>query len=125
MFAEEDKRRKEELDVRNNADQMVYQTEKLISENGDKLSDDDKAKINSATDALKEALKGQDINLVKSRQDELTKIFYEISEQLYKAANPNGDPNAQGFDPNAQGGFGGQNGEGGDGYYDANYTDVN
>ena len=125
MFAEEDKRRKEELDVRNNADQMVYQTEKLISENGDKLSDDDKAKINSATDALKEALKGQDINLIKSRQDELTKIFYEISEQLYKAANPNGDPNAQGFDPNAQGGFGGQNGEGGDGYYDANYTDVN
>ncbi len=131
MFAEEDKRRKEELDVRNNADQMVYQTEKLLSENGDKLSDDDKAKINSATDALKEALKGEDINLIKNRQDELTKIFYEISEQLYKAANPNGDPNAQGFDPNAQGGFGGQGfggdagNQGGDGYYDANYTDVN
>ncbi len=118
MFAEEDKRRKEELDVRNNADQMVYQTEKLLSENGDKLSDDDKAKINTATDALKEALKGEDLNLIKNRQDELTKIFYEISEQLYKTANPAGDPNGQGFDPNAQG-FGGDQG-GFDGYTDVN-----
>ena len=118
MFAEEDKRRKEELDVRNNADQMVYQTEKLLSENGDKLSDDDKAKINTATDALKEALKGEDLNLIKNRQDELTKIFYEISEQLYKTANPAGDPNGQGFDPNGQG-FGGDQG-GFDGYTDVN-----
>ena len=132
MFAEEDKRRKEELDIRNNADQMVYQTEKLISENGDKLSDDDKANINTAADALKEALKGEDLNLIKNRQDELTKVFYEVSEKLYKAANPNGDPGAQGFDPNSQGfdpngqGFGGNAGDqGGDGYYDANYTDVN
>ncbi len=139
MFAEEDKRRKEELDIRNNADQMVYQTEKLISENGDKLSDDDKANINTASDALKEALKGEDLNLIKNRQDELTKVFYEVSEKLYKAANPNGDPGALGFDPNSQGfdpnsqgfdpngqGFGGSAGDqGGDGYYDANYTDVN
>ncbi|MBR5410284.1 MAG: molecular chaperone DnaK [Clostridia bacterium] len=128
-FAEEDKKRKEELDVRNNADQMVYQTEKLMSESGDKLSDADKARINSAAEGLKDALKGEDINLIKSRQEELTKIFYEISEQLYKAAGPQGgpagDPNAgAGFNPGE--GFGGnQQGPGEDGYYDAPYTDVN
>ena len=135
QFAEEDKRRKEELDIRNNADQMVYQTEKLLSESGDKLSDGDKSRINAAVEGLKDALKGQDTNLIKSRQDELTKIFYEVSEQLYKQANPQGDPGAgAGFNPGA--GFNGDPGAGfnggsdggaagGDGYYDAPYTDVN
>ena len=129
-FAEEDKKRKEELDVRNNADQMVYQTEKLLSESGDKLSDSDKSRISSATEGLKDALKGEDINLIKSRQEELTKIFYEVSEQLYKAAGPHGGPEAgpnpgAGFNPGQ--GFGGdaQQGPGEDGYYDAPYTDVN
>lgn len=136
-FAEEDKKRKEDLDIKNGADQMVYQCEKLLSESGDKLSDDDKAKLNPAIDALKEALKGEDINLIKSRQEELTKIFYEISEKIYKANAPQGDAGAQGgpsdpgagFNPGAgaqggpQGPQGGANGE--NGYYDANYTDVN
>ena len=129
-FAEEAKKRKEELDVRNNADQMVYQTEKLLSESGDKLSDSDKSRISSATEGLKDALKGEDINLIKSRQEELTKIFYEVSEQLYKAAGPHGGPEAgpnpgAGFNPGQ--GFGGdaQQGPGEDGYYDAPYTDVN
>ena len=125
-FAEEDKKKKEELDIRNNADQMAYQTEKLLSESGDKLSEADKGRVNAALEALKEALKGQDLNLIKSRQEELTKIFYEISEQIYKQQNPAGDPNAQGgftggpgagFDPGA-----GAPGDGG--VYDAPYTDV-
>ena len=136
QFAEEDKKRKEELDVRNDADQMVYQSEKLLSESGDKLSDADKSRISSAVEGLKDALKGQDTNLIKSRQDELTKIFYEISETLYKQQAPQGDPNAQGgFNPGAgfngqgftgdpNGGFN-QNGPSDDGYYDAPYTDVN
>ena len=127
---------KEDLDTRNNADQMVYQCEKLLQESGDKLSDDDKSKINAGVDALKEALKGEDVNLIKSRQDELTKVFYEISERLYQQANPNGqaggpDMGGQGFNGGA--GFNGYNGDAGtqgnngssnDGYYDAPYTEV-
>ena len=85
-FAEEDKKRREEVDIRNGADQMVYQCEKLVSEEGDKFSEEEKNTINEKVDALKEALKGEDINLIKSRQEELTAKFYEISEKLYKAA---------------------------------------
>ena len=125
QFAEEDKRRKDDLDIKNNADQMVYQCEKLLSESGDKLDDGDKSRINAAVEALKEALKGEDTNLIKSRQEELTKIFYEVSEKLYKAAAPEG---AQGGAPtgdNAQGGAQPNDGaQGADGYYDAPYTEV-
>ena len=139
-FAEEDKRRKEDLDVRNNADQMVYQSEKILSESGDKLSDADKSRISTAVEGLKDALKGEDINLIKSRQDELTKIYYEVSEQIYRAQNPagdtagtggfTGDPGA-GFGGNPGAGFGGgadngaSGGAGEDGYYDVPYTDAN
>ncbi len=122
QFAEEDKKRKEELDIKNNADQMVYQCEKMLSENGDKLEDGDKANINTAVDALKEALKGEDYNLIKNRQEELTKVFYEISEKLYKAAAP--EQGAPDFGAGAAGNPGGEN-PADDGYYDASYTDVN
>ncbi len=129
-FAEEDKKRKEELDTKNAADQMVYESEKLLNENGDKLSEEDKSSISAAVDSLKEALKGNDMNLVKSRQEELQKKFYEISERMYQAAAQQGqngapgaagfDPNAAaGFDPNAAAGFGGGNGP-----TDADFTDV-
>ena len=138
-FAEEDKKRKEELDVRNNADQMVYQSEKMLSESGDKLSDADKSRISSAVEGLKDALKGEDVNLIKSRQEELTKIFYEVSEQIYRASAPQGDPGAgftgdpgAGYTGNPNDGFNGQGGFNGsaggadnNGYYDAPYTDVN
>ncbi len=85
-FAQEDKQRREDVDTRNNADQMVYQCEKLISEEGDKFSEDEKTALTEKVEALKEALKGEDINLIKSRQEELTQKFYEVSEKLYKAA---------------------------------------
>ena len=85
-YAQEDKQHREDVDTRNGADQMVYQCEKLINENGDKFSDEEKNAVNEKVEALKEALKGEDINLIKSRQDELQAKFYEISEKLYKAA---------------------------------------
>lgn len=114
-FAEEDKKRREEVDIRNGADQMVYQCAKLVSEDGDKFSEDDKKDINDKVDALKEALKGEDINLIKSRQEELTAKFYEISEKVYKAAAEQAQ--AQ------QGADGAQPGNDA-GYTEANYTDV-
>ena len=114
-FAEEDKKRREEVDIRNGADQMVYQCEKLVSEDGDKFSEDDKKDINDKVDALKEALKGEDINLIKSRQEELTAKFYEISEKVYKAAAEQAQVQ--------QGADGAQPGNDA-GYTEANYTDV-
>lgn len=117
-YAEEDKQRREEIDTRNNADQLVYQCEKVISEEGEKFPEADKKELQEKVDALKEALKGQDLNVIKSRQEELTKKFYEISEQLYKAAQP--EAGAQ--DPEAAGGQ--QAGPDANGYYEANYTDV-
>ncbi|MEE1284355.1 MAG: Hsp70 family protein, partial [Acutalibacteraceae bacterium] len=118
-FAEEDKKRREEIDTRNNADQMVYQSEKLVNENGDKMSEQEKTDINAKIDALKEALKGEDINLIKSRQEELTKVLNDVSVRLYQEAAA-----AQ---QAAQGGAdAGQAAPGADanGYYDAPFTDV-
>ncbi|MBQ6267694.1 MAG: molecular chaperone DnaK [Clostridia bacterium] len=112
-FAQEDKQHREEVDTRNEADQMVYQCEKLLSENGDKFGEAEKSEISAKVDALREALKGEDINLIKSRKDELQAKFYEISEKLYQAAQAAGA--APG--PDAPGGDAG-------GYTEANYTDV-
>ncbi|MBP3327869.1 MAG: molecular chaperone DnaK [Clostridia bacterium] len=116
QFAQEDKQRREEIDTRNNADQLVYQCEKMLSEEGDKFPEADKAEITSKVEALKEALKGEDINLIKSKQDELQAKFYEISEKMYQAAQA-----AQGADP-AQGAPTGGADE--NGYYDADFKDV-
>ncbi len=122
QFAEEDKKRKEAVDIRNGADQMVFECEKLVSENGDKFDDADKNDINAKVEELKEALKGEDIELIKSKQEALQAKFYEISEKLYKAAGgaQGFDPNnmGAGFDPNAAGA------QGGDGYTEAPFTDV-
>ncbi|MBR2320286.1 MAG: molecular chaperone DnaK, partial [Clostridia bacterium] len=86
QYAAEDKARREAVDTRNNADQMVYQSEKTIEEMGDKLSADDKAELQGKIDALKEALKGEDIEAIKAKQEELTKTFYAVSEKIYQAA---------------------------------------
>ena len=94
-YAAEDKKRREAVDVRNNADQMIYQTEKTVNEFGDKLSADEKAKIDTAKEALKEALKGEDIEAIKAKQEELQKELFAVSEKVYKAANPQGAENAQ------------------------------
>ncbi len=121
-FAEEDKKRKEAVDTRNAADQMVYQVEKILADEGDKLPANDKADIQTKLDALKEALKGEDLEAIKSKQEELTQAFYKISEELYKqaqAAQGGADAGAgAGYDPNAGAA------PNGDGYYDADFKDV-
>ncbi len=115
-YAAEDKKRREAVDIRNNADQMIYQTEKTIGEFGDKVTEDEKAKIESAKEALKEALKGEDIEAIKAKQEDLQKELFAVSEKIYKAANPEGAQGAQSAD-NA-GGNADPN------VYEADYTDV-
>ncbi len=84
-FAAEDKKRKEEVDLRNEADQMVYQIEKSMNDFGDKVTEDDKAKVQPKLDALKEALKGDNIEAVKTAKEELQNAFYEIAGKVYQA----------------------------------------
>ena len=114
-YAAEDKKRREEVDLRNGADQMVYTTEKTITEMGDKITEEEKKGLEDAKEALKEALKGDDIEAIKAKQEELQKQVYAVSEKLYKAA-AEAQQQAQGgadaganADPNV---------------YDADYTDV-
>ena len=123
QFAQEDKQRREEVDTRNNADQMVYQCEKLLSEEGDKFDQADKDALNAEIEGLKEALKGQDINLIKNKQEALQKKFYEVSEKIYKAAQGAQGAAGQQADPNMDGNPG-AGAQGADGFYDADYTDV-
>ena len=120
QFAAEDAKRKEEIDTRNQGDQMVYQTEKTLEELGDKVDAAEKAEIESKLGALKTALTGTDAAAIKAATEELTQAFYKLSEKMYQQANPQGAPNC---DPNCAGG---DCGNGGDGqqYYDADYTVV-
>lgn len=90
QFAAEDKKRREEVDARNNADQIVYQTEKALNDLGDKISEDEKKPVRDEIEKLKELLKGSDINAIKEQTDALTKAFYSISEKLYKDAAAQG-----------------------------------
>ena len=84
-FAAEDKKRKEEVEVRNNADSLVYQTEKNLKDLGDKLGSEDKARIEAELNNVKEALKGTDTEAIKAATEELTKVFYDISGKIYQA----------------------------------------
>ena len=95
-YAEEDKKQKEAIDARNNAEALVYQTEKSLNELGDKVSDAEKAPVNEQLNVLKEALKGDNIDAIKAAAEELTKRFYAIAEKLYKDAAPQGAENVQG-----------------------------
>ena len=117
QFAAEDKKRKEDVDTRNQADQMVYECEKLLSESGDKFDATDKSDLEGKLNALKEALKGTDTAAIKTAQEALTSKFYEVSQKLYQQANPQGA--APGADAGAQ-----QAGPNPDGTYDADFRDV-
>jgi len=90
QFAAEDKARKEEVDTHNAADQTIYQTEKTLGELGDKISEDEKASIQTAVDKLKEVNKGTDVAAIKAATEEVQKAFYAVSEKLYQQANPQG-----------------------------------
>ena len=116
QYAAEDARIKEAVETRNNADQMVYQAEKTLGEMGDKIPAEDKSKVQSGIDNLKEKLKGEDTAAIKAATEELQQAFYAVSEKLYQQANP------QGAGPDMGGQPGGDNG--GQQYYDADYKVV-
>ena len=125
QYAAEDAKRKEEIDTRNQGDQMVYQTEHTLEELGDKVDAAEKAEVESKLNELKETLKGSDTAAIKAATEALTQVFYKLSEKMYQQANPQGgQPGANpGCDPNCQSG---DCSKGGDGqqYYDADYTVV-
>jgi len=102
-YAAEDKKRKEAIEVRNEADSLVYQTEKTLKELGDKLGSEDKSKVEAELNKVKEALKGSDIDAIKQATESLTQAFYGISQKIYQQAGPQaGDPNGgAGFNPGA------------------------
>ena len=122
QFAEEDKKRKESIDTRNEADQMVYQCEKILKDNGDKIAEADKNDIQSKIDALKEALKGDNMDDIKAKKDALTEKFNKVAEEMYKAAAAQAGAQQGGAQAGPQGGAQGAKGD--DGYYEADYTDV-
>ncbi len=113
QYAAQDKKLKEDVETRNQADQMVYQCEKTLTEMGDKIPADDKGKVQGALDKLKETLKGNDTAAIKADTEALTQAFYAVSEKLYQQANP------QGAQPGPDAGPA-QDGQ----YYDADYKVV-
>ena len=126
QYAAEDAKRKEEIDTRNQGDQMVYQTERTLEELGDKVDAAEKAEVESKLNELKETLKGSDTAAIKAATEALTQVFYKLSEKMDQQANPQGgQPGANpGCDPNCQGGDCGNGGDNGQQYYDADYTVV-
>ena len=87
--AAEDKKRKEEIEARNNAESLVYNSEKTLNELGDKVSSEEKAKVQTEIDNVKKALEGTDVEAIKSATEKLTTVFYSISEKLYNQAKAN------------------------------------
>ncbi len=120
QFAAEDKKRKEEVDVRNSAEQLVFQSEKALTDLGDKVSADEKSAVEAEINKVKEALKGTDTEMIKMASDSLSKKFGEIAQKVYAQQAPQGDPNmgGQGFQGGAQ-----QSGPQGD-FVDADFTEV-
>ena len=116
--AAEDKKKKEEVEIRNNAESLVFNSEKTMKDVGDKISNEEKAKVETEIENVKKALEGTDTEAIKAATEKLTSVFYELTEKLYKNANPNG---AAGADPNgaenAQGPKTDENGN----VYDADY----
>lgn len=127
-FAEEDKKRKESVEIRNNAEQLAFQCKSTLDELGDKIDAADKSAIEAEIEKVNEALKGTDTDMIKAAADSLTAKFQELSGKIYQQANPQGaQGQGQGFDPNnfaggAQGGQ--QTGANGEQYYDADFKDV-
>ena len=135
-FAAEDKKHREETDIKNHADQLIYQTEKLFQDAGDKLTDADKQPVQAALDSLKNIVSGTDFAAIKQQTEDLEKKLYEVSSKLYQQSAPQGNPgDYAGYNQNAAGGqnqdyagYGqpGTNGAQGNnqGFYDADYTVV-
>ena len=124
QYAAEDKKRREEVDAKNEAENLAYQAEKLVNENGDKLADEDKNTINTKASALKDAIAKNDISLMNAAKDDLQKSLYEISAKLYQQAAPQGNPQQGAPDMGANPGAGNPQNNGGPDVYDADFTDV-
>ena len=126
QYAEEDKKRREEVDTKNNAENLCYTAEKLIKDSGDKLQEADKNEINTKVAALRETMQNGSVEAIKTGTEELQKAVYAVSEKLYQAANPNdgnpGDPQPP-YDGGANPGNPGAPGTDGN-VYDADYKDV-
>ncbi len=122
QFAEEDKKRREEVDTKNNAENLCYTAEKLVKDSGDKLPDTDKNEINTKVAALRETLKTGTVDAIKSGMDDLQKAVYAASEKLYQQQAPQGGQPGQ--QPPYQGGNPGDNGGGDGNVYDADYKEV-
>ena len=122
QYAAEDKKRREEVDAKNEAENLVYQAEKLVSDSGDKLAEDDKNTINTKVAALKDAISKNDADLMKSAKDDLQKSLYDISAKLYQQAAPQGNPNPQPGAPDMGGAQ--PNNSGDPNVYDADFKDV-
>ena len=120
QFAAEDKKRKEEVETRNNAEQLVFQSEKALTDLGDKIDAGEKSAVEAEIEKVKEALKGTDSEMIKMAADGLSKKFAEIAQKVYAQQAPQGDPNmgGQGFQGGAQ-----QSGPQGD-FVDADFTEV-
>ena len=114
QYAAEDKARKEEVDTHNNAEHVIYQTEKAMADHADKITPDEKANIQAAVDKLKEANKGNDLEAIKNAMDEAQKAFYPVAEKMYQQSAPQGGN----CDPNCGGNCGN------DGVVDADYETV-
>ncbi|HIR46299.1 MAG TPA: molecular chaperone DnaK [Candidatus Caccousia avicola] len=117
QYAAEDKKRREEVEEKNNAENLVYAVEKLINENGDKISDSEKSDLSAKSAALKESINKNDMAAVKTQMEELQKAMYAVSEQLYQNAAPQ---QPQGGEPQQGNPAGGPTGN----VYDAEYKDV-
>ena len=120
-FAAEDKKNKEAVDVRNEAESLVYQTEKSLGELGDKISADEKAKVESACSKLKETLKGSDVEAIKADTEAVKQAFYAVAEKMYAQSGAQGAPGAEAA---GQAGAGAQQGPNGETVYDADYKVV-
>ncbi len=123
QYAAEDKKKREEVDVKNAADQMVFTTEKALGELGDKVSASEKADIEAKLGALKEAIKGGNVDDIKAKQDELQKAFYAVSEKVYKEAATSAQA-AQGAQSGPAPDAGSASGSNGDNVVDADYKEV-
>ncbi len=124
QYAAEDKKRREEVDNKNEAENLVFQCEKALTDFGDKVSADEKADIEAKCTSLKSAIATENHDEIKTLKDELQKAFYDLSAKIYQQANPNGG--AGGIDPSQFANMGGaaDNGASDDGVVDADFTEV-
>ncbi|MDR2074403.1 MAG: molecular chaperone DnaK [Oscillospiraceae bacterium] len=119
-YADEDKKRREEVDIKNEAENLCYSVEKLIKDNGEKIESSDKENLNQKVEELRKKLKDGVLEEIKSGKDDLQKFMYEVSSKLYKQEDASNQSSAEGGNPSSQQ----ENSSGGENVYDAQYKDV-